>query len=161
MTQGKHVVTCTSCVKRYNKVQKVFISCVFCSVSPPTICTPVFCNTQAVFSLQLKTFQMSGHKPRLYISSMLCYRTWTLGSYMFMFLFSASHCPQYGIVLDAGSSHTALYIYKWPADKQNGTGVVTQHRECHVKGRCEQFHHQKPMFCMLNTLVPTLLPPQT
>lgn len=40
----------------------------------------------------------------------------------------------YGIVLDAGSSHTALYIYKWPADKQNGTGVVTQHNECHVKG---------------------------
>ncbi|KAM8744333.1 ectonucleoside triphosphate diphosphohydrolase 2 [Acanthopagrus schlegelii] len=40
----------------------------------------------------------------------------------------------YGIVLDAGSSHTALYIYKWQADKQNGTGVVTQHTECHVKG---------------------------
>lgn len=40
----------------------------------------------------------------------------------------------YGIVVDAGSSHTALYIYKWPADKQNGTGVVTQHSECHVKG---------------------------
>ncbi|KAG9330432.1 hypothetical protein JZ751_025346, partial [Albula glossodonta] len=40
----------------------------------------------------------------------------------------------YGIVLDAGSSHTTLYIYKWPADKQNGTGIVTQHSECHVKG---------------------------
>ncbi|XP_068191079.1 ectonucleoside triphosphate diphosphohydrolase 2 [Antennarius striatus] len=40
----------------------------------------------------------------------------------------------YGIVLDAGSSHTALYVYKWLADKQNGTGVVTQHSECHVKG---------------------------
>ncbi|XP_075935777.1 ectonucleoside triphosphate diphosphohydrolase 2 [Anarhichas minor] len=40
----------------------------------------------------------------------------------------------YGIVLDAGSSHTALYIYKWPADKQNGTGVVTQHSECRVNG---------------------------
>ncbi|KAM3599181.1 uncharacterized protein V6R79_001438 [Siganus canaliculatus] len=40
----------------------------------------------------------------------------------------------YGIVLDAGSSHTALYIYKWPADKQNGTGVVTQDSECHVEG---------------------------
>ncbi|XP_029508598.1 ectonucleoside triphosphate diphosphohydrolase 2-like [Oncorhynchus nerka] len=40
----------------------------------------------------------------------------------------------YGIVLDAGSSHTAMYIYKWPADKQNGTGVVTQHSECHPKG---------------------------
>ncbi|XP_061590451.1 ectonucleoside triphosphate diphosphohydrolase 2 [Cololabis saira] len=40
----------------------------------------------------------------------------------------------YGIVLDAGSSHTALYIYKWRADKQNGTAVVTQHSECKVKG---------------------------
>ncbi|CAF91655.1 unnamed protein product, partial [Tetraodon nigroviridis] len=40
----------------------------------------------------------------------------------------------YGIVLDAGSSHTSLFIYKWPADKENGTGVVTQHSECHVKG---------------------------
>ncbi|XP_067106823.1 ectonucleoside triphosphate diphosphohydrolase 2 [Osmerus mordax] len=40
----------------------------------------------------------------------------------------------YGIVLDAGSSHTAVYIYKWPSDKQNGTGVVTRHTECHVRG---------------------------
>ncbi|KAK2845443.1 hypothetical protein Q7C36_010297 [Tachysurus vachellii] len=44
--------------------------------------------------------------------------------------------PQYmyGIVLDAGSSHTAMFIYKWPADKQNDTGIVSQHSECHVKG---------------------------
>lgn len=41
---------------------------------------------------------------------------------------------EYGIVLDAGSSHTSMYIYKWPADKQNGTGIVTQHDECDVKG---------------------------
>ncbi|XP_014026892.2 ectonucleoside triphosphate diphosphohydrolase 2 isoform X2 [Salmo salar] len=34
----------------------------------------------------------------------------------------------YGVVLDAGSSHTTMYIYKWPSDKQNGTGIVTQHR---------------------------------
>ncbi|KAL4609393.1 ectonucleoside triphosphate diphosphohydrolase 2-like [Arapaima gigas] len=40
----------------------------------------------------------------------------------------------YGIVLDAGSSHTTMYVYKWPADKQNGTGVVTQHSECHPEG---------------------------
>ncbi|XP_017289453.1 ectonucleoside triphosphate diphosphohydrolase 2-like [Kryptolebias marmoratus] len=40
----------------------------------------------------------------------------------------------FGIVLDAGSSHTSMYIYKWPADKQNGTGIVTQHSECHVQG---------------------------
>ncbi|KAI5613031.1 ectonucleoside triphosphate diphosphohydrolase 2a, tandem duplicate 1 [Silurus asotus] len=40
----------------------------------------------------------------------------------------------YGIVLDAGSSHTAMFIYKWPADKQNDTGIVSQHDECHVQG---------------------------
>ncbi|XP_056600798.1 ectonucleoside triphosphate diphosphohydrolase 2-like [Triplophysa dalaica] len=41
---------------------------------------------------------------------------------------------KYGIVLDAGSSHTAMFIYKWPANKQNGTGIVSQHTECQVKG---------------------------
>ncbi|XP_047448186.1 ectonucleoside triphosphate diphosphohydrolase 2-like [Mugil cephalus] len=40
----------------------------------------------------------------------------------------------YGIVLDAGSSHTSMYIYKWPADKQNGTGIVSEHDECHAEG---------------------------
>ncbi|XP_066094962.1 ectonucleoside triphosphate diphosphohydrolase 1 [Saccopteryx bilineata] len=41
---------------------------------------------------------------------------------------------KYGIVLDAGSSHTTLYIYKWPAEKENDTGVVNQIEECKVKG---------------------------
>ncbi|KAK7164517.1 hypothetical protein R3I94_003043 [Phoxinus phoxinus] len=41
----------------------------------------------------------------------------------------------YGIVLDAGSSHTAMFIYKWPADKLNDTGIVSQHSECHANGR--------------------------
>ncbi|KAF7657817.1 hypothetical protein LDENG_00021940 [Lucifuga dentata] len=41
----------------------------------------------------------------------------------------------YGVVFDAGSSHTSMYVYKWPADKENGTGIVTQHSECHVKDR--------------------------
>lgn len=41
---------------------------------------------------------------------------------------------EFGMVLDAGSSHTSMYIYKWLADKQNGTGIVTQHYECNVKG---------------------------
>ncbi|XP_045710278.1 ectonucleoside triphosphate diphosphohydrolase 1 isoform X1 [Phyllostomus hastatus] len=41
---------------------------------------------------------------------------------------------KYGIVLDAGSSHTTLYIYKWPAEKENDTGVVNQIHECKVKG---------------------------
>uniref|UniRef100_A0A8C6S7J0 Ectonucleoside triphosphate diphosphohydrolase 1 n=1 Tax=Nannospalax galili TaxID=1026970 RepID=A0A8C6S7J0_NANGA len=41
---------------------------------------------------------------------------------------------KYGVVLDAGSSHTNLYIYKWPAEKENDTGVVQQLEECKVKG---------------------------
>ena len=49
-------------------------------------------------------------------------------------------CPQYGIVLDAGSSHTNLYIYKWPAEKENDTGVVQQLEECQVKGKTGAGH---------------------
>ncbi|KAM9594940.1 ectonucleoside triphosphate diphosphohydrolase 2 isoform 2-T2 [Morphnus guianensis] len=41
---------------------------------------------------------------------------------------------KYGIVLDAGSSHTAMFIYKWPADKENDTGVVSEHSMCDVEG---------------------------
>lgn len=41
---------------------------------------------------------------------------------------------KYGIVLDAGSSHTALYIYEWPAEKDNNTGRVEQMHSCKVQG---------------------------
>ncbi|XP_062062818.1 ectonucleoside triphosphate diphosphohydrolase 2 isoform X1 [Lepus europaeus] len=41
---------------------------------------------------------------------------------------------KYGIVLDAGSSHTSMFVYKWPADKENDTGIVGQHSSCHVQG---------------------------
>ncbi|KAM5330728.1 ectonucleoside triphosphate diphosphohydrolase 2 [Glossophaga mutica] len=41
---------------------------------------------------------------------------------------------KYGIVLDAGSSHTSVFIYKWPADKENDTGIVGQHSSCDVHG---------------------------
>lgn len=44
-------------------------------------------------------------------------------------------CPQYGIVLDAGSSHTNLYVYEWPAEKENDTGVVKQVEVCKVEGK--------------------------
>ncbi|XP_004714524.1 ectonucleoside triphosphate diphosphohydrolase 8 [Echinops telfairi] len=41
---------------------------------------------------------------------------------------------KFGIVFDAGSSHTSLFLYKWPADKENDTGVVSQALACQVKG---------------------------
>uniref|UniRef100_A0A8C8RH79 Ectonucleoside triphosphate diphosphohydrolase 8 n=2 Tax=Pelusios castaneus TaxID=367368 RepID=A0A8C8RH79_9SAUR len=41
---------------------------------------------------------------------------------------------KYGMVFDAGSSHTTLYIYQWPADKENGTGIVSQVEACSVQG---------------------------
>lgn len=41
-------------------------------------------------------------------------------------------------MLDAGSSHTSLYIYKWPAEKENDTGVVSQVEECKLKGKMKK-----------------------
>ncbi|XP_023661956.1 ectonucleoside triphosphate diphosphohydrolase 3 [Paramormyrops kingsleyae] len=41
---------------------------------------------------------------------------------------------KYGIVLDAGSSRTTVYLYQWPAEKENNTGVVTQTLKCRVEG---------------------------
>ncbi|XP_074145184.1 ectonucleoside triphosphate diphosphohydrolase 2 [Sminthopsis crassicaudata] len=41
---------------------------------------------------------------------------------------------KYGIVLDAGSSHTSMFVYKWLADKENDTGIVSQHSKCDVHG---------------------------
>ncbi|RLW00416.1 hypothetical protein DV515_00008963 [Chloebia gouldiae] len=37
---------------------------------------------------------------------------------------------KYGLVFDAGSTHTSLYIYRWPADKENDTGIVSQVEAC-------------------------------
>ncbi|XP_035246012.1 ectonucleoside triphosphate diphosphohydrolase 3 [Anguilla anguilla] len=41
---------------------------------------------------------------------------------------------RFGIVLDAGSSRTTLYLYQWPAEKENNTGVVSQNLSCLVEG---------------------------
>ncbi|XP_063792306.1 ectonucleoside triphosphate diphosphohydrolase 8-like [Pseudophryne corroboree] len=41
---------------------------------------------------------------------------------------------KYGLVFDAGSSHTSLYVYQWPAHKENDTGVVSQIHMCEVQG---------------------------
>ncbi|XP_066188675.1 ectonucleoside triphosphate diphosphohydrolase 8-like [Sylvia atricapilla] len=42
---------------------------------------------------------------------------------------------KYGMVFDAGSSHTSLFVYEWDSDKQNDTGVVSQTLSCDVQGQ--------------------------
>ncbi|XP_052036991.1 ectonucleoside triphosphate diphosphohydrolase 8 isoform X2 [Apodemus sylvaticus] len=41
---------------------------------------------------------------------------------------------KFGIVLDAGSSHTSLFVYQWPANKEKDTGVVSQALTCQMEG---------------------------
>lgn len=40
-------------------------------------------------------------------------------------------------MLDAGSSRTTVYVYQWPAEKENNTGVVSQTFKCSVKGKAQ------------------------
>uniref|UniRef100_A0A663NEC8 Ectonucleoside triphosphate diphosphohydrolase 8-like n=1 Tax=Athene cunicularia TaxID=194338 RepID=A0A663NEC8_ATHCN len=42
---------------------------------------------------------------------------------------------KYGMVFDAGSSHTSLFVYEWDSDKENDTGVVSQNLSCDVQGQ--------------------------
>ncbi|KAL3060562.1 hypothetical protein OYC64_015003 [Pagothenia borchgrevinki] len=41
---------------------------------------------------------------------------------------------EYGIVIDSGSSRSNIYLYKWPGEKENETGVVTEQMNCKVAG---------------------------
>ncbi|XP_047218121.1 ectonucleoside triphosphate diphosphohydrolase 3 isoform X2 [Girardinichthys multiradiatus] len=41
---------------------------------------------------------------------------------------------EYGIVIDSGSSRSNVYLYEWPGEKENETGVVTEKMNCKVKG---------------------------
>lgn len=41
---------------------------------------------------------------------------------------------KFGILFDAGSSHTSLFVYQWPANKEKDTGVVSQALTCQVEG---------------------------
>ncbi|XP_039972762.1 ectonucleoside triphosphate diphosphohydrolase 3 [Xiphias gladius] len=41
---------------------------------------------------------------------------------------------EYGIVVDSGSSRSNVYLYEWPGEKENETGVVTEIMNCRVTG---------------------------
>lgn len=41
---------------------------------------------------------------------------------------------QYGIVIDAGSAHTDIYIYSWQLPFINNTGLVTQRFDWSING---------------------------
>ncbi|XP_061572376.1 ectonucleoside triphosphate diphosphohydrolase 3 [Cololabis saira] len=41
---------------------------------------------------------------------------------------------EYGIVIDSGSSRSNVYLYEWPGEKENETGVVTEKMNCKVDG---------------------------
>ena len=41
---------------------------------------------------------------------------------------------EYGIVMDAGSSHTKLFVYKWNGEKKENTAVAEQIHTCSVLG---------------------------
>ncbi|NXN18479.1 ENTP2 diphosphohydrolase, partial [Indicator maculatus] len=41
---------------------------------------------------------------------------------------------KYGLVLDAGPSHTILFIYQWSTTKANKTGVIRECSSCAVQG---------------------------
>uniref|UniRef100_A0A6I8NSW7 Ectonucleoside triphosphate diphosphohydrolase 8 n=1 Tax=Ornithorhynchus anatinus TaxID=9258 RepID=A0A6I8NSW7_ORNAN len=52
--------------------------------------------------------------------------------------------PQYGMVFDAGSSHTSLFVYQWPAGKENDTGIVSQALACAVEGPGISYYREEP-----------------
>ena len=37
--------------------------------------------------------------------------------------------------MDAGSSHTSLFVFKWPSHKLRGTGIVEQVLKCPSKSQ--------------------------
>ncbi|XP_044063731.1 ectonucleoside triphosphate diphosphohydrolase 3 [Siniperca chuatsi] len=47
---------------------------------------------------------------------------------------SKEYTLEYGIVIDSGSSRSDVYLYEWPGEKENETGVVTEIIKCRVAG---------------------------
>ena len=74
---------------------------------------------------------------------------------------------QYGVVIDAGSSHSQIFVYQWDGEKENGTAIARQIFSCKAKGKmfskepsstitvhlwhCQGIHYLYPHFSCLPT----------
>lgn len=62
----------------------------------------------------------------------------------------AMSTSQYGVVFDAGSSHTTVYLYRWPGNERlGGTAVPVDeiYRSSHQPGRCVWFYMDMWWWC--------------
>ncbi|CAG2109759.1 unnamed protein product [Medioppia subpectinata] len=62
-----------------------------------------------------------------------------------LFTATGGYVPfDYGVVLDAGSSHTQITLYHWKADKERCTGVVEQLDTCRIEGGISGYNVSDP-----------------
>ncbi|XP_007528340.2 ectonucleoside triphosphate diphosphohydrolase 3-like [Erinaceus europaeus] len=59
-------------------------------------------------------------------------------------LLSRINIPLLEIPVTAGSSRTTFYVYQWPLEKKNNTGVVSETYKCGVKGPGISSYWKKP-----------------
>ncbi|CAL1287127.1 unnamed protein product [Larinioides sclopetarius] len=67
----------------------------------------------------------------------------------------------YGIVIDAGSTHTEIFLYYWSGSKDHGTGVVKQKNSCeYEEGIASGFDPENILSCLNNVTknIPNGLP---
>lgn len=50
--------------------------------------------------------------------------------FLVIFIYTSYNYLQYGIAVDAGSSHTTMYFCRWPIPKYKGTGEVEEIHDC-------------------------------
>ncbi|XP_043575730.1 ectonucleoside triphosphate diphosphohydrolase 8-like isoform X2 [Chiloscyllium plagiosum] len=80
---------------------------------------------------------MEGHKNQRMVKILLITMPISVTTVLIMNLAGSKYLhlnpgKKFGIVLDAASTYTSIYLYHWPMNKMNGTGVVSQLYKCDV-----------------------------